>query len=129
MNATQFDPEQSYQQFIQLMVAQIQYQDPLDPVSQEGTTAQLAQISTVSGIEQLNLQFSELLEAQTLFDGAQLVGHHVEYTSPTTGEIQTGQITEARSANGLLSLSVNGEQISLADVGAVVTSSADSPAT
>lgn len=124
MNVTQFDPEQSYQQFIQLMVAQIQYQDPLDPVSQEGTTAQLAQISTVSGIEQLNLQFSELLEAQTLFDGAELVGHHVEYESPTTGETLTGQITEAREAAGLLSLSVNGEQIGLTDVNAVVTAPA-----
>lgn len=121
MNVTQFDPEQSYQQFIQLMVAQIQYQDPLDPVSQEGTTAQLAQISTVSGIEQLNLQFSELLDAQTLFDGAELVGHHVEYKSPTTGDVLTGQITEAREAGGRLSLSVNGEQIGLTDVNAVVT--------
>ncbi len=121
MNVTKFDPEQSYQQFIQLMVAQIQYQDPLDPVSQEGTTAQLAQISTVSGIEQLNLQFSELLDAQTLFDGAELVGHHVEYKSPITGEVLTGQIMEAREAGGRLSLSVNGEQIGLTDVNAVVT--------
>lgn len=124
MNVTQFDPEQSYQQFIQLMVAQIQYQDPLDPVSQEGTTAQLAQISTVSGIEQLNLQFSELLGAQTLFDGAELVGHNVEYTSPTTGDVLTGKITEAREAGGLLSLSVNGEQIGLTDVNAVIEESA-----
>ena len=121
MNVTDFDPDKSYQQFMQLMVAQIQYQDPLDPVSQESTTAQLAQISTVSGISELNLQFSQLLQMQTLFDGAQLVGQHVEYNSPVSGESTRGQITEARVAGGELDLSVNGEHISLADVLAVVT--------
>ena len=121
MNVANFDAGQSYDQFIQLMVAQIQYQDPLDPVSQESTTAQLAQISTVSGIEELNLQFSELLKMQTLFDGAQLVGKNVEYTSPTSGEVKTGEITEARSTGGELNLSVNDENITLTDVLAVVT--------
>lgn len=121
MDIGNFNPEQSYEQFIQLMVSQIQYQDPLDPVSQESTTAQLAQISTVSGINELNLQFSELLQMQTLFDGAELVGQHVEYASPTTGESTTGKIDEARISGGQLSLSVNSEDISLTDVVAVIT--------
>ena len=117
------DPEQSYQQFMQLMVSQIQYQDPLNPVSQENMTAQLAQISTVSGINQLNVQFSEMLNLQTLFDGAQLIDQHVEYTSPITGEPRTGQITQARSADGQIALTVNAEQIGLSDVSAVISGS------
>lgn len=125
MNATNFDPGKSYDQFIQLMVSQIQYQDPLDPVSQENTTAQLAQISTVSGIEQLNLQFGELLQLQSLFDGAQLVGKHVEYESPTTGAVATGEITEARVNGGQLDLTVNDESIKLPDIVAVVAADSD----
>jgi len=124
MNVTDFDPEQSYQQFMQLMVSQIQYQDPLNPVSQESTTAQLAQISTVSGISDLNVQFSQLLQMQTVFDGAQMVGQNVEYTDRLSGEVKTGKITEARVTDGQLKLTVNDTVISMDDVGAVVAADA-----
>ncbi|MEZ6123121.1 MAG: flagellar hook capping FlgD N-terminal domain-containing protein [Planctomycetaceae bacterium] len=122
MNVAGFDPQQSAQQFLELMVAQIQYQDPLNPVSQENVTAQLAQISTVSGIGELNLQFGEMLKMQTLFNGAQFVGQNVEYTSPLTGDVSTGVISEARVVSGALQLSVNNETIALSDVQAVVGS-------
>lgn len=42
------------QQFMTLLMAQMQNQDPTDPASNTETTAQLAQINTVSGIESLN---------------------------------------------------------------------------
>lgn len=130
MNGFGFDPAESSQQFMNLLVAQIQYQDPLEPVSQENMTAQLAQISTVSGISEtnagiaeLNLRFSEMLDMQTLFDGANLVGKHVQYTSPTTGTDTVGEISEARLSNGKLALTVDGHSIALSDVIAVVNGS------
>ncbi|MEZ6132245.1 MAG: flagellar hook capping FlgD N-terminal domain-containing protein [Planctomycetaceae bacterium] len=131
MNALGFDPAQSSQQFMNLLVAQIQYQDPLEPVSQENMTAQLAQISTVSGISEmtagisnLNLRFSEMLNMQTLFDGANLVGRHVQFNSPVSGQQATGEISEARLSNGQLALTVNGQNIGLSDVIAVVSNAA-----
>lgn len=123
MNATGFDPEQGFQQLMQLMVSQIRYQDPLNPVSPEDTTAQLAQISTVSGINELNVQFEEFLQLQSLFSEVNLVGQQVEYLSPTAGEIETGKIMEARVEGEKFSLSVNGEQISLSDIRAVMAES------
>lgn len=127
MNGLGFNPAESSQQFMNLLVAQIQYQDPLNPVSQENMTAQLAQISTVSGINEmnagigsLNLQFGEMLSMQSMFDGANLVGRNVEYRSADTGTSEQGQITEARVSNGSLSLTVNGEQISLGSITAVL---------
>lgn len=127
MNGLGFNPAESSQQFMNLLVAQIQYQDPLNPVSQENMTAQLAQISTVSGISELNsgisslnLQFSEMLSLQSMFDGASLVGRNVEYKSPVSEATEQGQITEARVSNGSLNLTVNGQQISLASITAVL---------
>lgn len=120
MDAGLFDPAQAQQEFMDLLVAQIQYQDPLSPMSQEDTTAQLAQISTVSGINELNLQFSQMLEIQSVFEGANLVNSNVEYTSPLTSEVNTGVITEARMSNGELQLTVNDEPISVSDITAVL---------
>lgn len=127
MQITGFDPEQGYQQFMNLIVAQIQYQDPLEPVSQENVTAQLAQISTVSGINELNLQFRELFQMQTLFDGANMVGSNVEYVDPDTGAPSFGTVTEVRSENDQLIFTVNDRQIAMADIVAVSSNSASSP--
>lgn len=123
-----FDPSKSYQQFMDLMVAQIRYQDPLDPAKQEDITAQLAQISTVDGINNLNVQFSEMLSAETLFNGAQLAGKRVEYQLAGMNEPVVGVVESVSSRNGKLVLSVDEHELSLTDVDAVLSSVSDLPA-
>lgn len=66
--------------FLKLLVAQLQNQDPLNPMDNAQVTSQMAQIQTVSGIDKLNTtvqglnaQFAQL---QAL-SGASLVGHDV----------------------------------------------------
>jgi flagellar basal-body rod modification protein FlgD len=66
--------------FLKLLVAQLQNQDPLNPMDNAQVTSQMAQIQTVSGIDKLNstvqglnAQFAQL---QAL-SGASLVGHDV----------------------------------------------------
>jgi flagellar basal-body rod modification protein FlgD len=66
--------------FLKLLVAQMQNQDPLNPMDNAQVTSQMAQINTVSGIAQLNTtvqslsaQFAQLQAVQ----GATLVGRDV----------------------------------------------------
>lgn len=47
--------------FLTLLVAQLENQDPLNPLENTEITSQLAQMSTVQGIEQLNSQLSSLV--------------------------------------------------------------------
>ena len=44
----------SEDRFLKLLVAQLQNQDPLNPMDNAQVTSQMAQIQTVSGIEKLN---------------------------------------------------------------------------
>ena len=44
----------STDKFLKMLVAQMQNQDPLNPMDNAQMTSQLAQISTVNGVEQLN---------------------------------------------------------------------------
>ena len=46
--------------FLQLLVTQMQNQDPLNPMDNSQITSQLAQISTVDGITSLNTPLSPL---------------------------------------------------------------------
>ena len=66
--------------FLTLLVAQMKNQDPLNPLDNAQLTSQMAQISTVSGLEKVNStvaslgsQFTQLQAMQ----GASLVGHDV----------------------------------------------------
>jgi len=47
--------------FMQLLVAQLKNQDPLNPMDNSQMTSQLAQINTVNGIQQLNTTMSSML--------------------------------------------------------------------
>lgn len=49
--------------FLTLLVAQLENQDPLNPLENTEITNQLAQMSTVQGIEQLNSQLSSLVDS------------------------------------------------------------------
>ncbi|MFZ5548146.1 MAG: flagellar hook assembly protein FlgD [Pseudomonadota bacterium] len=72
--------------FMKLLVAQMQNQDPLNPMDNAQVTTQMAQISTVSGIETLNTTVSGLnsqfLQLQAM-QSAALVGHDVAIEGDT----------------------------------------------
>lgn len=66
--------------FLKLLTTQLQNQNPLKPVDNTEFLGQLAQISTVSGVEKLNDSFAELsssLSSYQTLQAAQLVGHDV----------------------------------------------------
>lgn len=72
--------------FLQLLVAQLQNQDPTNPMDSSQMTSQLAQINTVSGITQLNTSLSALstqLSAGQNAQAALLIGTSVLAPSST----------------------------------------------
>ena len=66
--------------FLKLLVAQMQNQDPLNPMDNAQVTSQMAQINTVTGIDKLNTTVqglsSQFMQLQAV-QGASLVGHDV----------------------------------------------------
>jgi flagellar basal-body rod modification protein FlgD len=65
----------SMDDFIQLFLAQVQNQDPLEPMDSSDFTAQLAQYSQVSGIEQMNKNLETLISSQTTNQNAMAVSY------------------------------------------------------
>jgi flagellar basal-body rod modification protein FlgD len=66
--------------FLTLLVTQLRNQDPLNPMDNSQMTSQLAQISTVTGINKLNDTMSSLsasLGSNQYLQAAGLVGHDV----------------------------------------------------
>ncbi|MBX3440012.1 MAG: flagellar hook capping protein [Planctomycetaceae bacterium] len=110
--------QESQQQFLQLLVTQIQNQDPLSPVKQEEFIQQLAQFSTLEGVERLNTQFADMLALQQLTNGAQLVGKSVRIDDGAG--TQVGKVDEVSSVDGRLMLRVAGQQVGIENVLSIV---------
>ena len=67
-------------QFLTMLVAQLKNQDPLNPMDNAAVTTQMAQISTVQGIEKLNTTLQSLaagFNANNAMQATSMVGHAV----------------------------------------------------
>lgn len=73
-------PQFGADQFIKLMLAQLKNQDPMKPLEPAEFLGQLAQFSTVTGIQGMSGSVSELvgsMRSSQALSGANLVGHEV----------------------------------------------------
>lgn len=91
------DTQATQDRFLSLLVAQMKNQDPLNPLDNAQVTSQMAQLSTVTGIEKMNSSLGALAaslgSAQTA-QAANLIGHVVlapgDFVSPTEGQNVVG---------------------------------------
>jgi flagellar basal-body rod modification protein FlgD len=78
--ATGTSPQNLSDTFLKLLVAQMNNQDPLNPVDNSQITSQMAQISTVTGISNLNSTVGQMvsqLQQSQAMQSASLSGHVV----------------------------------------------------
>ena len=109
--------------FLKLLTTQLKNQDPLNPMDNAQMTSQLAQISTVDGIEKLNATLQKLLSSSVdaeALQAAALVGHQVMVAggglqlaeAGAVGGVELGatadQVTVTiKDANGIVMNTVN----------------------
>jgi flagellar basal-body rod modification protein FlgD len=113
--------------FLTLLVTQLQNQDPTNPADSSQMTSQLAQISTVQGIGQLNTSLSSLstqLSASQQTQAAALIGQPVLAPgSAMTVTSGTASTFGAQTANALSDLTItitnsSGQVVNTIDLGA-----------
>lgn len=74
------NPNEASDRFLKLLVTQMQNQDPLNPMDNAEVTSQMAQINTVTGIQQVNETLKNMAEqftAMQVLQGSSMVGHNV----------------------------------------------------
>ena len=105
-----------YDQFLQILCAEMQYQDPLEPTSNTEYVAQMATFSQVESM--LNMQ-----NTMTASEANALVGKYVimKVTSSTTGEVSyaAGNVDYVLHQNGKTYLSINNSLYNIEDLDTV----------
>lgn len=97
--------------FMQLLVAQLRYQDPLNPTDQGQFLAQTAQFTALEKMQEVSDQTAALASATLAFGATSLVGRQVSYVEGE--ETRTGLVSGVRFGSNGPELSVDGKFLSL----------------
>jgi flagellar basal-body rod modification protein FlgD len=114
--------DESKEMFLQLMVAQLRYQDPMNPADSSEFLSQNAQFTALEKMQAVADQTAMVLQATTAFGASSLVGRDVSYTL-ADGTQGTGAVHGVSfGATGPV-LDVGGVDVPLASVLAVTDGS------
>ena len=108
--------------FLQLMVAQLRYQDPMNPADSSEFLAQNAQFTALEKMQAVADQTAMVLQATTAFGASSLVGRDVSYTL-SDGTQGTGAVHGVSFGAAGPVLDVGGVDVPLASVLAVTDGS------
>lgn len=121
------DPQAAQDRFLKLLVAQLNNQDPMNPLDNAQMTSQMAQINTVTGIQQLNLSMQGMAEqfaAMQSLQGTMMIGRAVLTEGNRLAVSDKGQaqgafeLTGAASAVKVEISTAGGDPLATLDMGA-----------
>ena len=107
--------------FLQLLVVQLQHQDPLEPVDNSAMLAQLAQFSALEQSESLNSNFEFLagnIDQLNFISSQGLLGKYVEGLNQD-GQISTGTVDSVYLDGSIVVLNVGGDILNMSNVLAI----------
>jgi flagellar basal-body rod modification protein FlgD len=84
--------QEEQNRFLLLLTTQLRNQDPMNPLNNADLTMQLAQMSTVDGIERLNKMVQSMMESSDFTDSTALIGRGVLVAGKGLGLTEAGAI-------------------------------------
>lgn len=125
---TQSAAAEDKQMFLELMVAQLRYQDPLNPTDSAEFLAQSAQFTALEKMQEVAEQSAAMVSAQLAFGASGLVGREVRYLGADGTEL-TGTVASVSFGAEGPTLDVGGTSITLGQVVTVTAGSTDPTST
>src|SRR5690349_8903084 len=107
--------------FLKLLVTQLQYQDPMNPSDNQQFMAQMAQFSMVEGINNLESTLGSL-------QGVGLIGKEIVYKADD-GSTKTGTATSIAMKGSSYTVQVDGADVDPASILGVTTAASPTTAT
>lgn len=114
--------------FLKLLLAQLRYQNPMNPMSSTESIAQLAQFSALEQMYNLNARFDLIrYELRDIFmlQAVSMIGKEVK--AYVQGELITGIVSKVNWTEAGTVLTVNGYQIPIGAVAEVALQAAPEP--
>ena len=114
--------------FMKVMIAQLQHQDPLDPSKSDELLTQMSQISQLQSNQAMQTDIEGLTLQQSIGAGGNLIGKTVNGLDANGNQL-TGVVTSITVQNKVVSLELDsGNSLPLSNVTQIASTSAQSPA-
>lgn len=113
--------------FLQLLITQMQHQDPLEPVKDTEYIAQLAQFNSLEQMQNLNDKFDKMLKWSQMTQASSLIGKEVN--GVTQDGTVTGAVKEVCYVEGEPRLVVGTQQLKLSEIARIYEKAAQVPIT
>lgn len=117
--------------FLKLLVAQLQNQNPMQPMDDQSFITELAQFNTVEQMLSLKQSMDTQTTAQQATEGVALIGKTVTYAVPGIGQAgattNQGTVGGVATANNAVQLQIDGQNVPLSQVLAVSPAVASQP--
>jgi flagellar basal-body rod modification protein FlgD len=110
-------------EFLKMLVMQMQNQDPLDPVKNEDMIAQLAQFSSLEQMQNLNQSFTGFRSENAMLTAAQWGGQMMGFEMKD-GTMVEGRVDSVWSLDGATYLQIGGSSVAVNDIAKVYWPSA-----
>lgn len=105
----------SQEDFMRILLAQLQFQDPLKPMDNQEFVAQLAQFSALEINRQQSEKVDQLLSMQSVTQSVGIIGKRIEMQT-AQGSSLTGTVSAVSFRTGEPRLTVNVNGSSVTDV-------------
>jgi flagellar basal-body rod modification protein FlgD len=105
----------SQEDFMRILLAQLQFQDPLKPMDNQEFVAQLAQFSGLEINRQQSEKVDQLLAMQSVDQSVGIIGKNIEVQT-SAGSSTVGSVTAVSFRSGEPRLTVNANGTTITDV-------------
>lgn len=113
--------------FLELLVAQLQNQNPMEPMDGNALLQQTSQLANVEALQELSELQSHIAGLGQFDTAAQMIGHTVTATDPFLGAI-TGVVTGVRATAAGPVVQIGGREVSVDQIVAVIQTVEDAAA-
>ena len=101
--------------FLKMLIAQIRYQNPLDPVKNDDFVAQLAQFSSLEAMQNVRTAVEAQAQTEGLTSAASMIGREIEIVGPDSTPL-FGVVEQVEQTDGKVFLRVGETLVSMDQV-------------
>jgi flagellar basal-body rod modification protein FlgD len=101
--------------FLKLLTAQLQFQDPMNPMEDKDFMGQMAQFSSLEQITNLAQSMNAIGFSTQVSQGVSLIGRTVDYTT-ADGEKGSGTAGSVAIVDGAIQIDVGGRKIASTEI-------------
>ena len=110
------------EQFLKLMIAELQNQDPLDPMDNAQMIQQIGEIRSIAATDKLSTTLSGVQLGQALASASGLLGKNITGISDKNAQVN-GRVERVTVVDGVPKLQVGGNIVDLQNVREIVPAS------